>query len=45
MYGIEEDLEDYQFETPFLAMGISDIRGIENALFVPQRCQRRLRAG
>ncbi len=31
-YGIEEDLEDYQFETPFLAMGISDIRGIENAL-------------
>lgn len=31
-YGIEEDLEDYQFETPFLAMGVSDIRGIENAL-------------
>lgn len=44
-YGIEEDLEDYQFETPFLAMGISDIRGIECPAPVPQRCQRRLRAG
>ncbi|MCP1618957.1 inner membrane protein [Pseudomonas sp. SLBN-26] len=31
-FGIEEGLEDYQFETPFLAVGISDIRGINNAL-------------
>lgn len=31
-YGIEEDLEDYQFEMLFLVMGISDICGIENVL-------------
>jgi len=30
--GIKEDFADYQFEPPFLAVGISDIRGIENAL-------------
>lgn len=30
--GIKEDFADYQFDTPFLAVGISDIRGIENAL-------------
>ncbi|MBV4473163.1 cell envelope integrity protein CreD [Pseudomonas botevensis] len=30
--GIKEDFADYQFEAPFLAVGISDIRGIENAL-------------
>jgi inner membrane protein len=30
--GIKEDFADYQFEQPFLAVGISDIRGIENAL-------------
>jgi inner membrane protein len=31
-YGITEDLADYQFDEPFLAVGISDIRGISNAL-------------
>lgn len=31
-YGITENLEDYQFSTPYVAMGISDIRGIKNAL-------------
>lgn len=31
-YGIAEDLADYRFEQPFLAVGISDIRGIGNAL-------------
>ncbi|MBV4488565.1 cell envelope integrity protein CreD [Pseudomonas sp. SWRI153] len=30
--GIKEDFSDYRFEPPFLAVGISDIRGIENAL-------------
>lgn len=30
--GIKEDFGDYQFDPPFLAVGISDIRGIENAL-------------
>ncbi|MEB0048607.1 MULTISPECIES: cell envelope integrity protein CreD [unclassified Pseudomonas] len=30
--GIREDFADYQFDPPFLAVGISDIRGIENAL-------------
>ena len=30
--GIKEDFSDYQFDAPFLAVGISDIRGIENAL-------------
>jgi inner membrane protein len=31
-YGITSDLADYQFDTPHLALGISDIRGIGNAL-------------
>jgi len=31
-YGITEDFADYQFDPAFLAVGISDIRGIENAL-------------
>lgn len=31
-YGITEDLGDYHFDEPFLAVGISDIRGINNAL-------------
>lgn len=31
-YGIGEGLADYRFEAPFLAVGISDIRGISNAL-------------
>ncbi|SDS08474.1 inner membrane protein [Pseudomonas sp. Z003-0.4C(8344-21)] len=30
--GIKENFTDYQFDLPFLAVGISDIRGIENAL-------------
>lgn len=30
--GIDEDFADYRFEAPFLAVGISDIRGIGNAL-------------
>ncbi len=31
-YGAEGKLEDYQFFTPYIALGISDIRGIENSL-------------
>ena len=31
-YGITTDLADYSFEAPHLALGISDIRGIGNAL-------------
>lgn len=31
-WGIHEDIDDYTFEQPYLAVGISDIRGIENAL-------------
>ncbi|NWB50824.1 cell envelope integrity protein CreD [Pseudomonas gingeri] len=30
--GITEDFADYRFDEPYLAVGISDIRGIENAL-------------
>lgn len=30
--GITEDFDSYQFDQPFLSVGISDIRGIENAL-------------
>lgn len=30
--GIAEDFADYRFDAPFLAVGISDIRGIGNAL-------------
>lgn len=29
-YGIGEDLDSYRFEQPFLAVGISDVRGIQN---------------
>lgn len=29
-YGIESSLEDYEFFTPYLTLGLSDIRGIEN---------------
>ncbi|VVP58232.1 cell envelope integrity protein CreD [Pseudomonas fluorescens] len=38
--GIKEDFTDYQFEQPFLAVGISDIRGIENALKLELNDQR-----
>ena len=31
-WGITEDFADYRFDPAFLAVGISDIRGIENAL-------------
>ncbi|MGV8604917.1 inner membrane CreD family protein, partial [Pseudomonas aeruginosa] len=31
-YGIEEGLENYQFETPCLGMDIGDVHGIENGL-------------
>ena len=31
-FGITENFADYQFDAPFLSVGISDIRGIENAL-------------
>jgi inner membrane protein len=31
-YGIDGDIEDYQFGTAYVAMGISDIRGIKNSL-------------
>lgn len=29
-FGIKLNIEDYQFETPFIAIGIKDIRGISN---------------
>ncbi|HDS1735753.1 cell envelope integrity protein CreD [Pseudomonas sp. BP8] len=31
-WGIDKDYEDYRFDKPFLAVGISDIRGIESTL-------------
>ena len=31
-YGIDKDLDDYQFDSPFIAVGISDVRGIGNDL-------------
>jgi inner membrane protein len=31
-FGLEDDFDSYQFDEPFLAVGISDVRGIENAL-------------
>ncbi len=31
-FGITENLADYTFDTPFVAVGISDIRGIKNSL-------------
>ncbi|CAM3793813.1 Inner membrane protein CreD [Pseudomonas reidholzensis] len=31
-WGVEKDYEDYRFDKPFLAVGISDIRGIESNL-------------
>lgn len=31
-WGITSDLDDYRFDTPFIAVGISDIRGIQNGL-------------
>lgn len=30
--GLEEGFDDYRFERPYLAVGLSDVRGIENAL-------------
>jgi inner membrane protein len=38
--GIKENFADYQFEQGFLAVGISDIRGIENALKLELGSQR-----
>lgn len=29
-FGIKLNIEDYQFETPFIAIGVKDIRGISN---------------
>lgn len=31
-YGVVEDLPDYEFDLPYISMGIKDIRGIENGL-------------
>lgn len=31
-YGITENLHEYRFDPPFLAVGISDVRGIERAV-------------
>ena len=31
-WGIKNDLDDYRFDTPFIAVGINDIRGIQNGL-------------
>ncbi|WP_426102282.1 cell envelope integrity protein CreD [Pseudomonas sp. PSPC3-3] len=39
-WGIKEDFADYRFEPAFLAVGISDIRGIENALTLELGSQR-----
>lgn len=38
--GITEDFTDYRFEQAFVAVGISDIRGIENALKLEVGMQR-----
>ena len=38
--GIKEDFADYQFDQAYLAVGISDIRGIENALKLELGSQR-----
>ncbi|WP_426236279.1 cell envelope integrity protein CreD [Pseudomonas sp. TWP3-2] len=38
--GIKEDFADYRFDAPFLAVSISDIRGIENALKLEVDSQR-----
>ena len=38
--GITEDFSDYHFDAPFLAIGISDIRGIENAMKLELGSQR-----
>ena len=38
--GIKQNFADYQFEPPYLAVGISDIRGIENALQLELGTQR-----
>ncbi len=39
-YGVTVDVADYQFEPAYLAIGISDIRGIENALTLQINGQR-----
>ena len=39
-WGIKENFADYRFEPAFLAVGISDIRGIENALKLELGSQR-----
>lgn len=54
-YGVGDDLASYRFEQPFLAVGISDVRGIQNALklsldgrtldFAPGSCSQRLGEG
>ncbi|MDH0301351.1 MULTISPECIES: cell envelope integrity protein CreD [unclassified Pseudomonas] len=31
-WGIDKDYDDYRFDKPFLVVGVSDIRGIENGL-------------
>lgn len=31
-YGVVEELPDYEFDLPYISMGIKDIRGIENGL-------------
>lgn len=31
-YGVEDDPAQYEFDSPYIAMGIKDIRGIENSL-------------
>ncbi len=33
-FGVVDDLQDYNFSLPYLAMGIKDIRGIDNALIM-----------
>jgi inner membrane protein len=33
-YGITENLPDYEFDSPYISMGIKDIRGIQNGLSI-----------
>ncbi len=33
-YGVTEDLSSYEFESPYISMGVKDIRGIQNGLTI-----------
>lgn len=40
-FGVTQDYEQYDFHTPFISMGISDIRGIENSVVLTVGDQQR----